>query len=230
MHISAECPAGQFGADDVRGRQQDRYRQFLRGFPHRPDDRACDAAHHHGGRCGALHRPVRASLCGAVLGRLCASHRLSARAGRRPPRLPRRVRQDRAGYLAQRRRQSRLCRLPLPRAGLSRRHAQCGVRGDRAEGEFEPQDRHRVRALDRIQAGRQQGAGICALGDGAEARRGSAGGRRSRAAPARRGAAEHARAMPARASMSRPTTSRSPAAPIASTTTPWARRSTTSTA
>ena len=32
----------------------------------------------------------------------------------------------------------------------------------------EPQDRHRVRALDRLQAGRRQGARICALGDGAQ--------------------------------------------------------------
>ena len=45
------------------------------------------------------------------------------RAGRRPAGVPRRVRQDRAGHLAQRGRQSRLCRLPVPRAGLSRRHA-----------------------------------------------------------------------------------------------------------
>ena len=95
--------------------------------------------------------------------------RLSALAGRRPPGVPHRVRQDRAGRLAQRGRQPRLCQLPLPGAGLSRRHAQRGVRGDRAEGKFQPQDRHRVRALVRLQAGRQQGARICALGDGAQA-------------------------------------------------------------
>ena len=43
-------------------------------------------------------------------------------AGRRPARLPRRVRQDGRRRLAQRDRQSRLRRLPFSRAGLSRRH------------------------------------------------------------------------------------------------------------
>ncbi len=55
-----------------------------------------------------------AALRGAVVGRVRAGDRLSARAGRRPAGLPHRVRQDRAGRLAQRRRQSRLRRLPLP--------------------------------------------------------------------------------------------------------------------
>ena len=147
-------------------------REFLRGLPHRPGDQARHPAHHHGGRRRALQRPVRPALCGAVLGRVRACGRLSARAGRRPAGLPHGVRQDRARHLAQCRRQSRLRRLPVPGAGLSRRHAQRRIRGDRAQGEFEPQDRHRVRALDRLQAGRQQGAGIRALGDGAKARRG----------------------------------------------------------
>ena len=94
----------------------------------------------------------------------------------------------------------------------------------------EPQDRHRVRAHDRLQAGRRQGARICALGDGAKARRGGARARRSRAAPARCGAAEHARRrLPAdrcrglRFHARRQSRS-------ASATTPSARRSTTSTA
>ena len=47
-------------------------------------------------------------------------------------------------------------------------------RGDRPEGEFQPQDRRRLCALDRLQAGRREGARICALGDGAQARRGGA--------------------------------------------------------
>src|SRR5512134_3309024 len=47
----------------------------------------------------------------------------TAIAYRRSPRLPCRHRQDRAGHLAQRHRQSRLCRVPLPRPRLSRRHA-----------------------------------------------------------------------------------------------------------
>ena len=35
------------------------------------------------------------------------------------------------------------------------------------KGEFEPQDRHRLCAHDRLQAGRHAGARICPLGDGA---------------------------------------------------------------
>ena len=182
------------------------------------------------GRRRALHRAVRGALRRAVLGRIRAVDRLPARAGRRSPGVPHRVRQDRARHLAQRGRQSRLCGLPVPRPGLSGRHAQRGVGGDRAQGEFQPQDRDRVRALDRLQAGRRQGARICALGDGAKARRGGAGARRPRAAPARGGAAEHAgRRLPADRSPA-PTTSRSPAARTGSATTRSARRSTTSTA
>ena len=40
-------------------------------------------------------------------------------------------------------------------AGLSRRHAHARLGGDRAEGKLEPQDRHRLRALDRLQPGRR---------------------------------------------------------------------------
>ena len=55
-------------------------------------------------------------------------------------------------------------------AGLSGRHAQRGVGGDRTEGEFQPQDGYRLRALARLQPGRRGGARLCALGDGAQAR------------------------------------------------------------
>ena len=55
--------------------------------------------------------------------RLRPCHRLSQKPGRRPAGVPHRLRQDRAGHFAQRRGQSRLCRLPLPGSGLSRRHA-----------------------------------------------------------------------------------------------------------
>ena len=86
------------------------------------------------------------------------------------------------------------------------------VRGDRPEGELEPQDRHRVRALVRQQAGRHQGARICALGDGAKARRGRARAGRPRAAAAGGGHACDARRRLPGARSRRPTTMRSPAA------------------
>src|SRR5258707_1315064 len=54
--------------------------------------------------------------------------------------------------------------------GLSWRHAERRVRGDWAQGKFEPQDRYRVRALDRLQAGRHKSARVRALGHGAKAR------------------------------------------------------------
>ena len=53
---------------------------------------------------GALRQPLR----GAVVRRIRAGGRLSQKPGRRPDHVPRRVRQDRAGRLAQRLRQSRL--------------------------------------------------------------------------------------------------------------------------
>ena len=40
-------------------------------------------------------------------------------------------------------------------AGLSRRYAHRAVRGDRAQGKFEPQDRHRLCAHHRLQPGRK---------------------------------------------------------------------------
>ena len=140
-----------------------------------------------------------AALCGAVLGRVRQGHRLSARAARRPAGVSRRVRQDRAGCLAQRGRQSRLCRHAVPRAGLCRRHARRDLGGDRAEGELQPQDRHRLCPHPRHQAGRHRRARICALGDGAKARRERARARRPRAAAAGRGrAAAAGRCLPAR--------------------------------
>ena len=75
-----------------------------------------------------------------------------------------------------------------------------------------------------------QGARLCALGDGAQARRGGAGARRSRAATAEGGRSRRRSAPPARRSRRAPTISRSPAARIASATIRSARRSTMSTA
>ena len=76
-------------------------------------------------------------------------------------------------------------------------------RGHRPEGEFQPQDRHRLRALDRLQPGRHEGARICALGDGAKARRGGGRAGRSRAAAARGARAATCSATPARRSTPR---------------------------
>ena len=76
------------------------------------------------------------------------------------------------------------------------------LRGDRAEGEFEPQDRHRLRAHDRLQAGRHAGARIRPLGDGAQTRRGGARAGRSRAAPADRSSIPRCWARPVRRSTS----------------------------
>ncbi len=104
------------------------------------------------------------------------------------------------------------------------------VGGDRAQGELQPQDRHRLCPHPRREAGRHRRARIRALGDGAKARRERARAGRSRAAAADRGRAEAAgRRLPADR-RARPTTSRWPAARTASATTRSARRSTTSTA
>ena len=114
--------------------------------------------------------------------------------------------------------------------GLSGRHADRAVRSHRAEGEFQPQDRHRLCAHHRLQSGRQAGARICALGDGAQRRRSGARARRSRAATADRARSESAGRSLSAASTSPITTSRWPAAPIVSATTRSAKRSTMSTA
>ena len=57
--------------------------------------------------------------------------------------------------------------LPVPQPGLSGRHADRDVGGDRAEGELQPQDRRGLCPHPRLQAGRHRGARIRALGDGA---------------------------------------------------------------
>ncbi len=142
--------------------------------------------------------------------------RLSARAGRRPPGVPHRVRQDRAGHLAQCGRQSRLCELPLPRAGVSGRHAVGDVGGDRPQGKLQPQDRHRLCALDRLQRERRAGARLCALGDGAQARRRRAGAGGARAGPAEDGRRRRDRKGLPAVAPGRAGTMRWPAAPSGS--------------
>ena len=188
-------------------------------------------AHGDGRRCGALYEPLRHALCGAVVRCLRQGHRLSAIAARRFADLPRGVRQDDAGHLAQRHRQPRLRQLPLPEAGLSRRHARLDVGGDRPQGELQPRDRHRLRALHRAQPERRGRARLCALGDGAQARQGGADApRRScRSCRERVDPKDFGAAVPA-LEHRQPTTSRWPARPTAGATTRWARRSTTSTA
>ena len=213
------------------GDDQDQPRQLLRGFPARPDDPPRDAAHGDGGRRRALHR------------------RSTARASRCSPRTPSRrrsaIRARRSttcscstSCSARPCRTSRSTPSPIsatPTAASSRRSIpgdtlHRGVRGDRAEGELQPQDRHRLCALDRLQPGRQRGARLCALGDGAEARRGGAGARRARAAAAGGGAAERRSAMPARRSTRGLRLRARRQRRTASATTRSARRSTTSTA
>src|SRR6266545_3752281 len=61
---------------------EDRCRQFLRRFPHRPSDQACHASHDHRGRRGALQWSVRPAFCGPVLRCLRARDRLSVLADR----------------------------------------------------------------------------------------------------------------------------------------------------
>ena len=114
---------------------------------------------------------VRSALCHAVVGRFCSSHRLSASADRRPARLSYRVRQDGARHLAQRHRQSRLRRVPVPGAGLSRRHASATTPRSSACGRIPTPDvGRRLRALDRPQPARRDRPRLRALGDGAQAR------------------------------------------------------------
>ena len=122
-----------------------------------------------GDQC-ALHRTLWLALRRAVVRCLRAGRRLSRSTRRRSPHLPHRLRQDGAGHLAQCGGQSRLCRLPLPEAGLSGRHALDRLRGDRPQGEFQRQDRHRLCALGGLEPAGRGGALLCALGDGAEAR------------------------------------------------------------
>ena len=100
-------------------------------------------------------------------------------------------------------------------AGLSRRHAARGVRGDRAEGELQPQDRRGLCPLDRLQPARRGGARLCALGDGAQARRERAGAPSSTCPtlPKARGARRARHRLPAHRHR-RAGTRRWPAAPL----------------
>ena len=95
------------------------------------------AAHADRGRCGAEYRPLRLALRHQLVGCVCPRARPAARAARRPAGLPCRDRQDGVRHLAQCRRQSRLCRVPLGRAGLSRRHAVGALDGARPAREFQ---------------------------------------------------------------------------------------------
>ena len=124
---------------------------FLRGFPARRDDPPRHAAHRHGRATSRSTRRSTAPASPCSPRTLSPGDRLSARAARRPAGLPRRVRQDRARHLAERRRQSRLCRRAVPEAGLSRRHAVRRLRGHRAQGELEPRDRRGLCPLHRLQ-------------------------------------------------------------------------------
>ena len=122
---------------------QDRRRPVLRGLPPRRDAPPRDAAHAHRRRRVALFGAHRDALRRAERRDLRPRDRLSAVAGRRPACLPRRVRQDGRRRLAQRGRQSRLRRLPISQAGLSRRHAVGDFRGDRTQGEPNREERRR---------------------------------------------------------------------------------------
>ena len=175
----------------------------------------------------ALFGPRFAVQSSAAFAKAIGYPRLAAR---RSAGVSYRVRQDRAGCLAQCGGQSRLRRHAVPGAGVRGRHLERDLGGDRAQGELQPQDRHRLCPHPRREAGRHCGARIRALGDGAKARRGGAGAGRSRAAAADRGRAETARRRLSADRRRRPTTSRWPAARIASAIMRSARRSTTSTA
>ena len=210
---------------------QDQSRQFLRGFPPRPDDPPRHAAHRHDRRRRALQRPVRrrALRCSrptpsrasigyprAPLDDLLVFHVVF---GKTVPDISLNAVAN-LGYA-----DCRFLKPVYPGDTLER-----GLGGHRAEGKFQPQDRHRLCALARLRRDGRRGARLRALGDGAQARRGGAGagGTRAGAAEERRAGARSARACPR--SMRRPTTPCSPAARTASATTRPARRSTTSTA
>ena len=134
-----------------------------------------------------------------------------------------------AGYLAQRRRQSRLRGLPVSQTRLSRRHADRRLRGHRAAGKFQQEDRHCLCALARVRRDRRYRARLRALGDGAQTRRGSAQHRPRRSPICRRTSSPRNWARRARKSILRPTTRRLRAVRIASATIRPATKSTTST-
>ncbi len=210
---------------------QDQRRQFLRGFPPRPDHPPRHAAHHDRRRCRALHRAVRRPLRGAVVGRLRQGDRLSRTAplddllvfhivfGKTVPDVSLNAVAN-LGYAG-------MQFLAPVFAGdtLSATSEVIGLK--------ENSNRKTGIVYVRTRGVKQDGsagARIRALGDGAKARRGGAGARRSRAAAADRGRAEASgRRLPADRRR-RPTTSRWPEARIASATMRSARRSTTSTA
>ena len=79
-------------------------------------------------------------------------------------------------------------------------------RGDRAQGELQQAERRRLRALARLQPARRDGDRLCALGDGAQARRGRAGARGSRSRNSPRRSAPPTSARPARESIARRST------------------------
>ena len=122
-----------------------------------------------------------------------AHGRAAAAAARGSPDLPPGVRPHRARRLAERGRQSRLCRWPLRRAALPRRHPDRELRGDRPQGELQRRERHGLRAHARDQGRRPPGARVRALGHGHQARprEPGAGAGRARAAGPRRGRAAH---------------------------------------
>ena len=115
---------------------------------------------------GAIY-PTRFAV--AVVGGVRRVGRPGAPPGRGAHRLPRRLRQDRAGRLAQRGGQPRLRRVPLPRPGRAGRHAAHPLGGHRPQGELQRPDRRRLGALDRDQPARRGRDRLGALGDGAQA-------------------------------------------------------------
>ena len=169
-HHLLHLPVRVLKRHDPRSRIQDRRRPVLRGLPHRRRHPARHPAHDPRRRRLALFGALRHALRAAERGHLRPGDRLSAKPDRRPARLPCRVRQDGSGRLAQRRRQPRLRRLPVPRGGLSGRHAVLDVRGDRPQGKLEPAERRRLCAFAGRQPARRDGDRLCALGDGAQAR------------------------------------------------------------
>ena len=91
-------------------RDEDQPGPVFRGLPPRRAHPARDAAHRHGGDAAlytALYGPRFAVQSSDAFARAIGYPQI---AGRRPARVPRRVRQDGAGHLAQRRRQPRLRR------------------------------------------------------------------------------------------------------------------------
>ena len=87
-----------------------------------------DAAHGHRRRRGALYGLYGSRFAVQSSDTFAKAIGYPRAAARRPADLSCRIRQDHAGYLAQRHRQPRLCRLPLSEARLSGRHADARFR------------------------------------------------------------------------------------------------------